>query len=333
MMRTISELDGDGLRAHSDELADVLRDCVLNGASVGFELPCPHEEVRAFWLGLFSALECSERRLFVVRDDAGLICGTVQLVLASMPNGRHRAEISKMLVHSRMRRQGIAQSLMLHAEAIARAERRTLIVLDTCTGYGAEQMYRKLGYQECGIIPEYATMPDGTLGSTTFMYKLLPRVAAEDPAGSDAVQLIEELNDELERITGDSRRTLFSAVDVRGPAARFAVARDAQGRALGCGAIRPLPGEADGEVDGRAAGSVAEVKRMYAREGSRGVGSAILAWLEDEARLLGYRVLRLETRVINSRAVNFYLSRGYARIANFGHYVGNEAAACFEKRL
>jgi len=159
-MRTINELDSDGLRAHADQLAEVLRDCVLNGASVGFELPCPHEEVLAFWLGLEGAVARGERRLFVVRDDAGVICGTVQLVLATMPNGRHRAEISKMLVHSRMRRQGIAQALMLHAEAVARAEQRILIVLDTCTGYGAEQMYRKLGYQECGVIPEYATMPD-----------------------------------------------------------------------------------------------------------------------------------------------------------------------------
>jgi GNAT superfamily N-acetyltransferase len=157
------------------------------------------------------------------------------------------------------------------------------------------------------------------------MYKLLPRIAAEDPASTDAAQLIEELNGTLERITGDSGRTLFSPDDVRGAAARFAVARDAQGRALGCGAIRPLTEDAQGKV--------AEVKRMYARQGSRGVGGAILAWLEAEARVLGYRALRLETRLVNSRAVNFYLARGYARIANFGHYQGNDAAACFEKLL
>ncbi|MGO4378681.1 GNAT family N-acetyltransferase [Pseudoduganella sp. RAF19] len=320
-MRTIIELDAAGLRAHADELAEVLRDCVLNGASVGFELPFPEAEALAFWLGLVPAVERRERRLFAVRDDAGVICGTVQLVLAGMPNGRHRAEIAKMLVHSRMRRQGIAQALMLHAEAIARTEQRSLIVLDTCTGYGAEQMYLKLGYQECGIIPQYATMPDGTLGATTFMYKLLPRVAAEDPEGDDAAQMIEELNVTLKLITGDSGRTLFSADDVRGPSARFAVARDAQGRALGCGAFRPL------------AEGVAEVKRIYARDGSRGIGSAILSWLEAEARALGYRALRLETRVVNSRAVSFYMGRGYARIPNFGHYAGNDAAACFEKQL
>jgi GNAT superfamily N-acetyltransferase len=172
-MRTLNELDADGLRAEADALAEVLRDCVLNGASVGFVLPFPHEEARAFWLGLLPSLERGERRLFVMRDAEGRICGTAQLVLGGMPNGRHRAEIAKMLVHSRARRQGVAQELLLHAERCARAEGRTLIVLDTCTGYQAEPLYLKLGYQVCGTIPDFATMPDGTLGATTVMYKQL----------------------------------------------------------------------------------------------------------------------------------------------------------------
>jgi GNAT superfamily N-acetyltransferase len=172
-MRTLIELDAAGLRAEADALAEVLRDCVLNGASVGFVLPFPHEEARAFWLGLLPSLERRERRLFAMRGADGVICGTAQLVLAGMPNGRHRAEIAKMLVHSRARRQGVAQALMLHAETCAREEGKSLIVLDTCTGYQAEPLYLKLGYQVCGTIPDFATMPDGTLGSTTVMYKRL----------------------------------------------------------------------------------------------------------------------------------------------------------------
>ncbi|WP_199243258.1 GNAT family N-acetyltransferase [Vitiosangium sp. GDMCC 1.1324] len=161
------------MRAEADALAEVLRDCVLNGASVGFVLPFPHEEARAFWLGLVPSLERGERRLFVMRDSSGVVCGTVQLVLSGMPNGAHRAEISKMLVHSRARRQGIAQALMLHAESHARELGRTLLVLDTCTGYEAEKMYARLGFKLCGTIPNYAAMPDGSLGSTSVMYKPL----------------------------------------------------------------------------------------------------------------------------------------------------------------
>ena len=320
-MRTIEQLDGAGLLAHADQLAEVLRACVLAGASVGFELPCPREEARAFWLGLHDAVERGERRLFIVRGADGRIDGTLQLVLAAMPNSRHRAELSKMLVHPRARRQGMAQALVRHAEATARALGRTLIVLDTCSGEPAEGMYLKLGYERCGEIPQFATMPDGRLGATTFMYKLLPRVAAADPGETDALALLAELDGTLQAITGDRGGTQFRADDARGAAGRFALARDAQGRAFGCGALRPL------------GDSVAEIKRMYARPGSKGVGSAVLAWLEAEARLIGYRVLRLETRLVNTRAVQFYLAHGYQRIENFGRYAGNPAAACFEKAL
>jgi ribosomal protein S18 acetylase RimI-like enzyme len=322
-MPTVSELDSSGLSADAGQLAEVLRACVLAGASVGFELPFPHEEARAFWLGLHGAVERGERRLFVVRGTDGRIDGTLQLVLAGMPNGRHRAELSKMLVHPRARRQGLAQALVRHAEVVARSLGRTLIVLDTCSGEPAEGMYLRLGYERCGEIPQYATMPDGLLGATTFMYKLLPQVAAADPGEPDAVALMAELDATLQAITGDSARTRFSAGDARGDGGRFAMARDAQGRALGCGALRPMD----------AAPEAAEIKRMYARPGSKGVGSAVLAWLEAEARSIGYRVLRLETRLVNTRAVQFYLAHGYRRIENFGRYAGNPAAACFEKTL
>ncbi|MTW11504.1 GNAT family N-acetyltransferase [Pseudoduganella eburnea] len=326
-MPAISELDAAGLLAGADQLAEVLRACVLAGASVGFELPFPHEEARAFWLGLHAAVERGERRLFVVRGADGRIDGTLQLVPAGMPNGRHRAELSKMLVHPRARRRGMAQALVRHAEVLARSLGRTLIVLDTCTGEPAEGMYVKLGYARCGEIPQYATMPDGRLGASTFMYKLLPQVAAADPEAPDSVALLAELDETLQSITGDSGRTQFAASDVRGDGGRFALARDAQGRALGCGALRPM-----GEP-GMKSADVAEIKRMYARPGTKGIGSALLAWLEAEARRIGYRALRLETRLVNARAVQFYLAHGYRRIENFGRYAGNPAAACFEKTL
>lgn len=327
-MRTIEELDAAGLRAHAGELAEVLRDCVRHGASVGFELPFPHEAALAFWHGLEGAVARGERRLFVARVAGGAldgrIAGTLALLPAGMPNGRHRAELSKLLVHSAARRQGLARALLLHAEAAALAMGRSLLVLDTCSGEPAERMYLGLGYLRCGEIPQFATMPDGRLGATTFMYKLLPRVTAADPGAPEAQVLLAELDGALQAICGDSGRTSFSADDARGAGGRFALARDAHGLLLGCGALRPL---------GPAEERTAEIKRMYARPGSQGAGSALLAWLEDEARRIGYRALRLETRLVNARAVRFYQAHGYRRIGNFGRYAGNPAAACFEKLL
>lgn len=132
---------------------------------------------------------------------------------------------------------------------------------------------------------------------------------------------MEELSETLARITGDSGKASFDPDDVHSNSARFVVARNGNGEALGCGAFRPLQE------------GIAELKRMYSRPGTTGVGSAILAFLESEASALGYKALWLETRIVNERAVSFYERKGYRRIQNFGKYDGNPKAVCFEKRL
>lgn len=143
----------------------------------------------------------------------------------------------------------------------------------------------------------------------------------EDPEGADARALVDELSGALERITGASGRASSDLATLRGEGACFAVARDAQGRAVGCGAYRELqPG-------------VAEIKRMYARPGTRGVGRALLAFLEAQARSAGYAHAWLETRRVNAHAVGFYERHGYVPIENYGRYVGNDAAVCLGKAL
>lgn len=147
------------------------------------------------------------------------------------------------------------------------------------------------------------------------------KIAAEDPRSPDAVRLMAELSATLMAISGDSGLASFGVNDVLDPRARFLVARDASGKAVGCGALRPLEGMA------------AEIKRMYAAQGGSGIGAALLGALEQEAVALGYHVLRLSTRIVNTRAVTFYENHGYRLIPNFGKYKGREESACFEKQL
>ncbi|WP_307719211.1 GNAT family N-acetyltransferase [Pseudoduganella armeniaca] len=322
MNAAIEELHGDGVRAHAAALADVLHDCVTQGASVGFVPPFDVSAARRWWLGIAQQVDAGARTVFVARDEDG-ICGTVQLALAMPANGAHRAEVNKMLVHTRARRRGIAMQLMTAAEARARELGRTLLVLDTWTGSGAEHLYRQLGFAVCGPIPAFARLADGTLGATTVMYKLLaPRLAIEDavPSSADAAALLGELSAALSALTGDSGNASFDVADVRDPRACFVLAR-VDGAAVGCGALRPLSPH------------VAEVKRMYARPGHAGVGAALLGHLEARAAALGYTELWLETRKVNVRAVRFYEKHGYRRIDNYGKYAGMDAAVCFGRRL
>jgi ribosomal protein S18 acetylase RimI-like enzyme len=146
-------------------------------------------------------------------------------------------------------------------------------------------------------------------------------IGEEDPYTPDAMHLMDELSDALESITGNSGRSSFNLNDVCGQQATFVIARNDDGEAVGCGAIRPIDN------------TMAEVKRMYAKEKGMGVGAKVLSYLEIKALEMGYSVLRLETRSVNHRAVEFYENRGYYQIPNYGKYVNRPEAVCFEKQL
>jgi GNAT superfamily N-acetyltransferase len=159
-------------QAHIDGLADVLIDCVEGGAGVSFMHPLAGDRAVAFWRHVGQGVVDGERALLVA-DDAEGLCGTVQLVFAQPENQPHRADVAKMLVHRRVRRQGLGTALMRAAEATARECGKTLLVLDAVTGGDAARLYERLGWQRVGEIPGYALMPRGELCSTTVFYRNL----------------------------------------------------------------------------------------------------------------------------------------------------------------
>jgi GNAT superfamily N-acetyltransferase len=163
-LRTVSD-------AQVQELAALLIDCVEGGASVSFMLPLTSERAQAFWRRVAADVHNGERALLVAEDQHGAIVGTVQLVLDQPENQPHRADLAKMLVHRRMRRQGLGEQLMRAAEDTARDCGKTLLVLDTVTGGDAERLYARLGWQRVGSIPDYALWPQGGLCATTVFYR------------------------------------------------------------------------------------------------------------------------------------------------------------------
>lgn len=158
--------------AQIDQLSNVLIDCVEGGASISFMLPMTRDKAKRFWQGVAEGVTNNERVLLVAQNGEGEIIGSVQVVLAQPENQPHRADISKMIVHRSARKQGIAAALMAAAEAEALREGKTMLVLDTASPE-AERVYRKLGWQECGVIPDYALLPGGELCATTYFYKRL----------------------------------------------------------------------------------------------------------------------------------------------------------------
>lgn len=164
----------DGARSADDlnQLADTLDQAVAQGASIGFVPPFGHLEALEFWQKLIPAFRAGDRRLLIARLNSKII-GTVQLAVSQPANGIHRADVNKLMVHPDARRLGIARSLMVAIEQVARSAGKTLLVLDTISGGAAEGLYTSLGYEISGRIPEYAMSTAGELESTTVMYKVL----------------------------------------------------------------------------------------------------------------------------------------------------------------
>jgi ribosomal protein S18 acetylase RimI-like enzyme len=162
---TVDDVQIDGLIA-------VLIDCVEGGASVSFMHPLTTVRAGAFWRRVALDVAAGHRALLVAEDAHG-ICGTVQLVLDQPENQPHRADLAKMLVHRRARRQGLAAALIRAAEETARKCGRSLLVLDTVTNGDAARLYERLGWTQVGEIPGYALLPRGGLIGTTVYYRNL----------------------------------------------------------------------------------------------------------------------------------------------------------------
>ena len=173
MTASVRVLSAVEAHARVGELADVLLDCVESGASVSFMRPLSHAKAMAFWHGIADGVANGALILLVAEDEARIIVGTVQVVFAQAENQPHRGDVAKMLVHRRGRRQGLGAQLMLAAEQAAGAAGKTLLVLDTVTGGEGERLYRRAGWQEVGVVPDFALWPEGGLCATTFFYKRL----------------------------------------------------------------------------------------------------------------------------------------------------------------
>ncbi|BBV08261.1 TPA: GNAT family N-acetyltransferase [Providencia stuartii] len=158
-----------GLKQQLDWL---LIDCVNSGASIGFIAPITQVEARNYWQTVDQGLQTGERLLLVKLVDKQL-AGAIQLSFCAKANGRHRAEVEKLMVHTAFRQQGIAKQLLLAVEQVALSHQRTLLVLDTRTGDVAAHLYRQQDYIEVGEIPHFVSNAQQEFESTTIFYKHL----------------------------------------------------------------------------------------------------------------------------------------------------------------
>lgn len=153
-------------------LAEILIDAVAGGAGVSFMHPLSQTDAEDFWRGQLDGIKAG-LTFPVIAEHEGETVGIVLLMKAWAPNQLHRADIAKMLVHSKHRHHGFATHLIRALEDKARALGLTLLTFDAVAGSGAAKFYERLGFINVGEIPGYAYSGSGKLDGTAFFYKKL----------------------------------------------------------------------------------------------------------------------------------------------------------------
>jgi acetyltransferase len=170
----IELISRETLAARTADFGGLLRDAVDHGASIGFTRPLAEAEVAGYWRMVGTEVARGNKILLAALGEDDSVIGTAQLALESRSNGRHRAEVQKVLVQAAHRGLGIGAALMQRVEVEARAHGRRLLFLDTSTGEGgAVKFYERLGYAFAGSIPDYAADPDGHLRPNAIFFKRL----------------------------------------------------------------------------------------------------------------------------------------------------------------
>ena len=147
-------------------------------------------------------------------------------------------------------------------------------------------------------------------------------VTLADPYSEASSLLIHNLSQDLGQRYGDDGSGNFKPSDAQGPGGAFVIAW-LDNQPAGCGALRPLePG-------------IGEIKRMYVEPDfrRRGVARKILEELEAVAREKNYRLLRLETGVLQPEAIGLYEVCGYRLIPCYSGYEVDSLSVWYEKEL
>lgn len=148
------------------------------------------------------------------------------------------------------------------------------------------------------------------------------RIAIERPDQPEVVALIDALDAYQKPLYPAESHHGIDMAALTAPGVVFAVARDDAGQVCGCGAVVLMDG-------------YGELKRMYVPPQSRGrgLGAALLEFLEGQALAHQRPLLRLETGNRQPEALRLYARAGYAERAPFGHYLPDPNSVFMEKTL
>jgi DNA-binding MarR family transcriptional regulator/predicted GNAT family acetyltransferase len=209
------------------------------------------------------------------------------------------------------------------------ADRRRRVARLTPTGEAEMAAYDAIGYDRAAcLIARAGSRAGEVVAAMDLIATLLNRdhlvIRPADPDAPEALFCLQSYFDELVARVDLVKPGTFTLPDpgadsYRPPQGRFLVAWS-DDLPVGCVSLRPLEA------------TTAEVKRLWVHDSARGQGLArrLMAAIEDEARAMGHRMLKLDTNSALSEAIALYRGSGWTDIAP---YTGTPADTWLGKTL
>lgn len=146
-------------------------------------------------------------------------------------------------------------------------------------------------------------------------------VESNDPTLPAAAALLDASHALMQSLYSPEENNFLDHAELKANDIRFFTAREGD-TVLGCGALQVK-------------GSYGEVKSFYVDEAARGkgVGSALIRQIEDQARDEGLTALKLETGDELASACRLYERHGFIRCGVFGDYDDNGVSVFMTKDL
>jgi DNA-binding MarR family transcriptional regulator/GNAT superfamily N-acetyltransferase len=196
------------------------------------------------------------------------------------------------------------------------ADRRRRIARLTAKGRAEMDAYEAIGYDRAArLIAKAGSRADEVVAAMDLIATLLNRdqldIRPADPDSPEVLSCWQAYFDELLIRVSAARPEMFTLPDAHAESYRpphgICLVAWSDDLPVGCVALRPQDGP------------TAEVKRLWVHASARGQGLArrLMTGVEDEARKLGYRQLKLDTNSALCEAIALYQASGWTDIAPY----------------
>jgi GNAT superfamily N-acetyltransferase len=141
--------------AEAQIIVELVERTAFEGATLGYARRMSNDEAEQFVAELRYRLSKGDS-LALVGVDEGNPVFFCMLTRSAMPNCRHRAELSKGVVHPAYRGQNIIpqafREIVLKAEALGIEQ----LILDVREGSRAHLLWQRFGFKSYGVLDDYA---------------------------------------------------------------------------------------------------------------------------------------------------------------------------------